>query len=161
MSPQVAEQTTSLVCRHCHREFKNEGGRIEHEKWCKQGPRHGHGDRPHDDDDDDDSDAEDTLMCPFCGEDVGGSNKGARATHHKACEKRMIAAEARGEPFVPSATAARERARRLSYTFAYKQRALLAVRATVDRDQRDVTTNEKELRARQAVAREFKVCAFA
>ena len=146
-------RANDLACAFCAKTFKNAGGRIEHENWCKEGPRVVHGDEQPADDDD--GDVDDTLLCNVCELEI--SNKGARATHQKACEAKKAAAEARGETFVSSVAARLERVRRLAYSFAYKQRALIAVQARVARDQRDVATAKKERRARQKVAEEFRV----
>ena len=48
-SPEFAVVDDRLNCQYCRKTLKNVGGRIEHEKWCKDGPRLGHGDAPHDD----------------------------------------------------------------------------------------------------------------
>ena len=122
-------------CQHCNETFKKSMGRDEHERGCKQGPQDGYGARGGDEDDDDD-DLDDTLMCETCGEEVGGDNKGARATHERACAARKVAALERGEEFVPSLVACRERLRRLTYSFAVKGRANDAVRYAIARDQR-------------------------
>ena len=155
LSPQFVDDEEAS-CQHCNETFKKSMGRDEHERWCKQGPQDGYGARGGDEDDDD---LDDTLMCETCGEEVGGVNKGARATHGRACAARKVAALERGEEFVPSLAARRERLRRSTYSFAVKARANDAVRYAIARDQRaNVTAGEKEIRARQAVEAEFKVC---
>jgi len=119
-SPDFVDNPDSKTCHYCHRDFKNAGGRIEHEKFYREGPREGFADRglraPEQDDD-----VDDTLLCDVCDDEIG--NKRALAVHRTACLARKAAAEARGETFVSSIEARRERVRRLSYTFSYKQRA--------------------------------------
>ena len=158
-SPDFVDDPDSKTCRYCQHKFKNAGGRIEHEKFCREGPRQGFAERGLEAPELRDDDVEDTLLCDVCDEEIG--NRGALATHRTACLASKAAAEARGENFVSSIERQRERQRRLTYTFSYKQRAIIEVESANDRDQRDVPTMEKELRARQHVAKQFKAgCAL-